>query len=295
MGYPSTTVRPLSEALQGIEGKYDLVYAYEAASAEPWRRYSAGSPAYVNTLRRAWVLDGATGYEPPRRALGQYLSSLGNGESSPRDPRGARVHRPQRRLGAGYFLRWLRHRRACWRTGRSGTVSRGCAPRRPCRPLPRPVCRLAPRSARLLLARDPPPGRWTAPDPARYPDHPRSSDEPARWAVQVSSIAMRLDSGSSDPATSFQVPPALSQNRAEEHSASTSASFRDGPPLLRPLRIGARSAVSVPSNPTREWVPSQSGLLAERPQRQSEVAPCVSLLPSVRHRTGTPVPSSTMM
>ena len=34
VGYPSSTVRPITVALSSIEGEYDLVYAYDASDGE---------------------------------------------------------------------------------------------------------------------------------------------------------------------------------------------------------------------------------------------------------------------
>ena len=51
VGYPSQTTRPIAEALAGIEGKYDLVYAYDAWDAEdPWKKYNTAAPPFLNDL-----------------------------------------------------------------------------------------------------------------------------------------------------------------------------------------------------------------------------------------------------
>ena len=42
---------PLPAALAGIAGKYDLVYAYDAAdAADPWKKYDPAAPAFANDL-----------------------------------------------------------------------------------------------------------------------------------------------------------------------------------------------------------------------------------------------------
>ena len=51
VGYPSQTTRPITEALAGIEGKHDLVYAYDAWDAEdPWKKYNTAAPPFLNDL-----------------------------------------------------------------------------------------------------------------------------------------------------------------------------------------------------------------------------------------------------
>jgi len=51
VGYPSLTARPMTEALAGIEGKYDLVYAYDAWDTEdPWKKYNTAAPPFLNDL-----------------------------------------------------------------------------------------------------------------------------------------------------------------------------------------------------------------------------------------------------
>jgi hypothetical protein len=45
IGYPSGAVKPVTEVLAGIEGKYDLVYGYDAAdTGDPWKRYDPNAP-----------------------------------------------------------------------------------------------------------------------------------------------------------------------------------------------------------------------------------------------------------
>jgi len=51
VGYPSQTVLPVAEALQSIDGKYDLVYAYDAHDvADPWKKYNTAAPPFLNDL-----------------------------------------------------------------------------------------------------------------------------------------------------------------------------------------------------------------------------------------------------
>ena len=51
VGYPSQTTRPIAEALASIEGKYDLVYAYDASDvADPWKKYNVAAPSFLNDL-----------------------------------------------------------------------------------------------------------------------------------------------------------------------------------------------------------------------------------------------------
>ncbi|MCG2767070.1 MAG: hypothetical protein L6435_01635 [Anaerolineae bacterium] len=51
IGYPSGTTRPISEALAGIAGKYDMVCAYDATdAADPWKRYDTGVTSVFNDL-----------------------------------------------------------------------------------------------------------------------------------------------------------------------------------------------------------------------------------------------------
>jgi len=57
VGYPCSAARPISEMLAGIEAKYELIYAYDAAGAagavdasDPWKKYHAGAPSVFNEL-----------------------------------------------------------------------------------------------------------------------------------------------------------------------------------------------------------------------------------------------------
>jgi len=51
VGYPSQTTHPIAEALASIDGKYDLVYAYDAWDAEdPWKKYNTAAPPFLNDL-----------------------------------------------------------------------------------------------------------------------------------------------------------------------------------------------------------------------------------------------------
>jgi len=51
VGYPSHVTRPITEALASIEGKYDLVYGYDAWDAEhPWEKYNTGALPFLNDL-----------------------------------------------------------------------------------------------------------------------------------------------------------------------------------------------------------------------------------------------------
>ena len=51
VGYPSQTTRPITEALASIEGKYDLVYAYDGwDAADPWKKYNVAAPPFLNDL-----------------------------------------------------------------------------------------------------------------------------------------------------------------------------------------------------------------------------------------------------
>ena len=51
VGYPSTQAKPITDALSSIEGKYTLVYAYDASdTADPWKRYDVSAPPYANDL-----------------------------------------------------------------------------------------------------------------------------------------------------------------------------------------------------------------------------------------------------
>ena len=60
IGYPSEAIGVLPDALDGITGKYNLVMAYHAAdTADPWKLYEPGVPAWVTDLDQ---LDPGWGY-----------------------------------------------------------------------------------------------------------------------------------------------------------------------------------------------------------------------------------------
>ena len=51
VGYPSAQAKPIADALSSIEGKYTLVYAYDALdTADPWKKYDVSAPPYANDL-----------------------------------------------------------------------------------------------------------------------------------------------------------------------------------------------------------------------------------------------------
>jgi hypothetical protein len=51
IGYPSAAAVALPDALAGIAGKYNLVYAYDAAdTADPWKKFDPNAPPFVNDL-----------------------------------------------------------------------------------------------------------------------------------------------------------------------------------------------------------------------------------------------------
>jgi hypothetical protein len=51
IGYPAGVERPVTEALAGIDGQYDLVYGYDAAdTADPWEKYNPSAPPFANDL-----------------------------------------------------------------------------------------------------------------------------------------------------------------------------------------------------------------------------------------------------
>jgi hypothetical protein len=51
VGYPSYVTRPITEALQSIDGQYDLVYAYHAEEGDQaWKTYDVARPPFLNTL-----------------------------------------------------------------------------------------------------------------------------------------------------------------------------------------------------------------------------------------------------
>ena len=51
ISYPVQGTRPITEALQSIEGSYTMVYGYVVTdTVDPWRVYGVGAPPYVNRL-----------------------------------------------------------------------------------------------------------------------------------------------------------------------------------------------------------------------------------------------------
>ncbi|MCK4900044.1 MAG: hypothetical protein KAS38_14790, partial [Anaerolineales bacterium] len=45
IGYPSVVTRPIEDVLEGISGKYDIVYAYDSSNPpNPWRTYNPNIP-----------------------------------------------------------------------------------------------------------------------------------------------------------------------------------------------------------------------------------------------------------
>lgn len=57
IGYPKQTPVAIATALAGIAGKYNLVYAYDAAdTADPWKKYDSNAPPFTNDLThmQAW-------------------------------------------------------------------------------------------------------------------------------------------------------------------------------------------------------------------------------------------------
>jgi hypothetical protein len=51
IGYASWTERPITEVLAGIDGKYSLVFAYDASdSSDPWKKYDPNAPPPTNDL-----------------------------------------------------------------------------------------------------------------------------------------------------------------------------------------------------------------------------------------------------
>jgi Malectin domain/Glycosyl hydrolase catalytic core len=50
VGYPSLVTRPVAEALASCADKFDLVYAYVASDASPWKVYDATVPPMFNDL-----------------------------------------------------------------------------------------------------------------------------------------------------------------------------------------------------------------------------------------------------
>jgi RHS repeat-associated protein len=52
IGYPLDEALPVAEALASIEGKYDLVFAYDPTDvADPWEVFEVGKPAWSNDLQ----------------------------------------------------------------------------------------------------------------------------------------------------------------------------------------------------------------------------------------------------
>ncbi|MFQ5341315.1 MAG: RHS repeat-associated core domain-containing protein [Anaerolineae bacterium] len=52
IGYPLAEAQPVAEALASIEGKYDLVFAYDPTdAADPWEVFEVGVPAWSNDLQ----------------------------------------------------------------------------------------------------------------------------------------------------------------------------------------------------------------------------------------------------
>jgi hypothetical protein len=57
ISYPKQTAVPIATALAGIAGKFNLVYAYDAADlADPWKKYDPNAPPFTNDLThmQAW-------------------------------------------------------------------------------------------------------------------------------------------------------------------------------------------------------------------------------------------------
>jgi hypothetical protein len=51
IGYPSVNPHPVTEVLAGINGKFDLVYAYDASDAsDHWKKYNPAAPSFLNDL-----------------------------------------------------------------------------------------------------------------------------------------------------------------------------------------------------------------------------------------------------
>ena len=50
-GNPSTQQLSVADALNSIDGAYDLVYGYQAAdTADPWKKYDPTAPPFANDL-----------------------------------------------------------------------------------------------------------------------------------------------------------------------------------------------------------------------------------------------------
>jgi hypothetical protein len=51
VGHSSLQALPVHEALASIEGKYEIVYAFDASdTADPWKKYDPSAPSYTNDL-----------------------------------------------------------------------------------------------------------------------------------------------------------------------------------------------------------------------------------------------------
>jgi hypothetical protein len=51
IGHPSDVTGPITEALQGVDGRYDLVYAYHAEGGDQaWKTYNVARPPFLDTL-----------------------------------------------------------------------------------------------------------------------------------------------------------------------------------------------------------------------------------------------------
>ena len=60
IGYPAKAPVRLPDALAGVAGKYDLVWAYVASdAADPWKKYNPSAPAPANDL---WEMGPGKGY-----------------------------------------------------------------------------------------------------------------------------------------------------------------------------------------------------------------------------------------
>lgn len=86
----------------------------------------------------------------------------------------------------------------------------------------------------------------------------------------ASFIAVFLAFGSDDLFVSSHVPPSLSQKRATAQRSSASSRSTPGPDIFfARFKKGSRPAVSVPSKPAAECVPSQYGAAFDLPHRHS--------------------------
>ena len=115
------------------------------------------------------------------------------------------------------------------------------------------------------------------------------------WQFAAISSAVLVASGSPDPSTRSQIPAPRMQNRAWEQNPGASLSRIPSPSIQSARsRYGTRLAVSVPSNPIREWVPSQNGGVPVCPHRQRlYVSPTGYGSPS-RHSIDSPSASQTI-